>query len=372
MMSYQTFIWIEYASFLLLVFCSVTEFLSRGWQNRRREILNGFSGASARIYLASFQPSAPTQRRKPWTWRTYEELEPLKRLDYYYHAEFSRWRFMTPFVLLMFVMAALLLWCATTVMGWFAGDAFTRQPHSAMLPVESVFAILGGYMWVAYYLVDRSSRERLLPSDLYWASFRMLIVTPLAYSIAQAFNVVLAVPLSFFLGTFPTETVMTIGRRFVTRQLGAADGDEKPDRIVSLPSVDRPTYETLASEGITNLYKLAYCDPVKVTFRTGLDFSYVLVAASQSLAYIYFRDKADIAVRYGLDGAGECLNLWQRLTSEDEAEASEAKALLASLKDALGVSEEGCRNLIREIAEDPFTEFHAQCWLDRAERVQNA
>jgi hypothetical protein len=52
----------------------------------------------------------------------------------------------------------------------------------------------------------------------------------------------------------------------------------------------------------TNLYKLAYCHPVKVTFRTGLDFSYVLVAASQALAYIYFRDKAEIAVRFGLDG----------------------------------------------------------------------
>jgi hypothetical protein len=66
-------------------------------------------------------------------------------------------------------------------------------------------------------------------------------------------------------------------------------------------------------------------------------------------------------------GAGKCRNLWDNLTSPNEA-----KAILASLKEALGFTEEGCRNLIREIAEEPFTDFHFQCWLDRAERVQRA
>ena len=96
----------------------------------------------------------------------------------------------------------------------------------------------------------------------------------------------------------------------------------------------------------------------------GLGFNYVLGIVGDALFWSYLEDKIAEARKYGVNGASDCRDLYLDLSDEDKNPSGPQTyhLLLADMAAKMGFSKEGLRNLIDQVALDPFTVFQWKCW----------
>jgi hypothetical protein len=296
------------------------------------------------------------------------QQEGLDWLQRYYNGQFGKRGFMIPLALLFAIAAFFISFCVLTALRLKEKLAADDAETIAVLTV--VLAILGGYTWVVSDLIDRARRDDLTASDLLWSSFRLVIAVPVGYAFGKVFNSANALPMAYLLGTLPTGTLMTIGRRAVAKWVQSSDtGDQSQTEIQKLVSVDIRTAERLADEGITSNNQLAYADPVRLCIRTGINFGAILCSAGEALLAMYLTERGAIdkeklsAVRkYGISGAYECAFLWRDLNNP--AKQARADAIVTSLAHDLGAgyTKEGVLNILFQVATDPYTQFQLEVW----------
>jgi hypothetical protein len=156
---------------------------------------------------------------------------------------------------------------------------------------KGLYARAGAYLWVTLDLISRYRQRDLVPSALYWYTFRFLFSIPLVFALSTSFTDLAAPPIAFALGAFPTNTLMLILRRQATQRLrlgwddkGTIDGTGTQRlELESLQGVNTTLAEKFAEIGITTALQLAYEDPIQLTMRTNLSFNFVTDLVSQSL-----------------------------------------------------------------------------------------
>ncbi len=341
-----------YLLLLLILIAPVGVYLLHGWKSRQHDILDGFKPAAAVAYFKCFRPSVTDVNA----------ANAAAKLERFYVMQFGRRLFVLPLLLLLCVAGCLLLLVQLTIMDWFA----TRDLSRGLLPQSVVLAILGAYMWVVNDQVIRYGRDNIGPADVYWSSFRFAIAVPVAYSFSLAFTDALSLPLSFLLGSFPTSTIMTVAQRVTAKYVHLTDApDQKQSELQELPGIDTYVAERYIAEGITTISELAYYDPVKLTIRTGLGFSFNLGCVGDALFWGYLQKRIAIAREFGVNGASDCRDLYDDLENEKSAAPTNPKPyhqIVADMASKMGMTFEGLRNLIDQVALDPFTEFQWNCW----------
>lgn len=355
-----------YVLCIIAVIGPACSFLVHGWFARRSDLLSGFSEQASAAYLKAFRPSDAK------TLATAAGGSAAKQMGLFYNFRFGRRLFLCPLFFLTLVTTSLLWLCLQAAFDWLS----TKKMSESIIPPEMVLAILGACMWVVSDGIYRHRRNEFNPTELCWYGFRILFSVPLAFGISQLFAPSLALPIAFLLGTFPTTTVFTIARRAASKglQLTDAPGTMQSELQV-LPTVDTIVAERFADEGITNIHRLAYSDPVSLAIQTGLPFNFIIGCSSQALMQVYLRTSvdqpggsgtqktaADIARRYGLDSAFEWRSLWENLHQGDDERKAQAAAIVAALATNLNLPTAAVMNIMEEIALDPITEFHALCW----------
>ena len=168
-------------------------------------------------------------------------------------------------------------------------------------------------------------------------------------------------PLAFLLGAFPTKTLFTIARRLASQRLKMGEEGKKERKLESLQGIDTDTAERFVDEGISNIVQLAYCDPVELTMRSNLSFSYVTDCASQALAWLYFEDKLRVMKLYSARGAQEIASLIDELDGDKE-EAEAAKHTLSLMAAKIELDEKVLARTLSEVALDPYTKFLRDIW----------
>jgi hypothetical protein len=285
------------------------------------------------------------------------------KLASFYNKRFGLWRFICPFILMICV-AALLLGSATLpILNWINLQRIDAGP----LPPEVVLAIFGGYVWVLYDIVLKSTNEFLLPRDLYWAAFRMLASVPAGCAFAP-FDTHLKYPLAFSVAALPAWSLQSIARRITYRIVGAdQSAADTVNELVSLPCIDFSTAQNLSDEGITSISQLANWDPVELTIRLGLPFSYVVGIIGDALLWNYLnsKDRMEAFRLRGISGAFDCNLFWYDLTETgDPGDKADAEQTLQDLSDALKISPGGLKILIWNVAYDPNSRFIYAVWGD--------
>jgi hypothetical protein len=350
---WQTVIWVLYALLLILLVAPALVFLIHGWASRRDDILDSLSPEAALAYLKCFHASEDIA--------SLTGKQALEWISRFYRTQFGRGLFVAPLLICLGFGGGLLYVCAITAVEWLMHGALT----GGILPAQAVLAVLGSYMWVSNDQIIRASRSNISPGDLYWSSFRFAIAVPMAYAFSAAFKDALALPMAFLLGSFPTSTIMTVSRRVAAKYVQLTDAPQAAEsQLQLLPGVDTNVAERLTAEDVTTIQQLAYLDPVKLTIRTGLGFNYVLGIVGDALFWSYLGEKIAEARKYGVNGATDCRDLYLDLGKEDREPSGPQKYhdLVADLAAKLQLPTEGLRNLIDQVALDPFTVFQWQCW----------
>ncbi len=346
-------IWLIIAACLiawLFTFLPAIAFLTGDWKTRFDNLVARFNDEAIKLYLAKFFPS--------------EELPTTAGLEDYFSrrmkSHYGRKQFLLPILLWMLTSGLAIVLIARSVLQWLG-----LAPELLALPPIAASALLGAFMWTANDLVFRSGTGDLTPRDIYTCCYRFLIAVPMGYCLAFTVNEDVGIPLAFFLGTFPSDTLMRFGRRFVAKRLDIADepANEKSE-LELLQGINRPEADRFREEGITTVLQLAYTDPVATSLRTNFDFNYVTDVMSQALLWIYL-DK-DINLHklraLGLRGAYEAKILALLLQSSVPTEKQIGEKNLTEVAKILGVDDTAFRKTLLEVAADPYTAFLFNLW----------
>jgi hypothetical protein len=336
--------WWLVSMLILLLVGPIVFYLIGPWKYRRDEILGNLSPSSRKLYFDTFCPGIKG---------------PLK-FENYYDSRFGRRHYLLPALFLILVSGTAAVWSVASVLVWTKLTLDT----AGILDATSVAALSGAYVWVVADLLTRWGFRDLSPANLWWSSWRLVMAVPMAIAVGKTFAADLATPIAFLLGAFPTRSISTIARRFARRTLNlGADDQETESELQKLQGVDTRIAERFADEGITTILQLAYADPVELTMRcASFSFSFVVDVISQALAWIYLADNLAKLRPSSLRGAQEIASLTAELDGDDQNARNLARTTLEAAAALVGVPVASFESTLREIADDPYTQFLREVW----------
>ena len=170
--------------------------------------------------------------------------------------------------------------------------------------------------------------------------------------------------IAFALGAFPTEEMLRILRRLLSKYLNITE-NETSDQLVQLSGVTPEVAAVLAGEGIHAIQQLACMDPVALAVRSGLSFDYLLNLVAQSEAWCFIGSPIGKLTALGLGDARQIAKLSKRL--DRLPPDAEAHQVLKAASIAMGLDIHVLRSLFREITEDNYTRFLWQASHGHAE-----
>lgn len=343
------FAWLLAALLLGLLLLPVVLFVATTWKTKRQDVCSFFSDPNVvQRYFEQF-----------FRLKIRDRGEAAGVFEQSFNRRFGRRHYLLPLLFLTAISAVEVFLVSSTVSIWLG----LEPKWTAALPPIAVAAIAGGYMWVLGDLTGRNNRSDISPMTLYWGSFRLVIVVPFAYALAQLLAENAGVPVAFLIGVFPTQTLRRIASRLAVRQIGVGEiGEAGITELEKLQSITTTNAERYADEGVTTILQLAYADPVDLTIRTNFSFNYVVDCVSQALAWIYFEKQLEEMRKYSLRGAQEILNLITELDGGSRAEQTRARHVVNDLAGKFGVEAAAFEHCLREVASDPYTLFLYDVW----------
>jgi hypothetical protein len=348
----------------------VGHYLRFGWPARRQQIVSRFSNDSIVHYKETFCPKA--------------DFNDNDGFAKDYDARYGRPLFLFP-VLLLSVTLFLLTYLSVS---WvFTHDWANTAEGTAKI---AIFSLAGAYLWITYDLIIRARQNDVVTSDINRATLRLLVSLPFGFAISgfagglTGSTVSLSSGvLAFFVGAFPTDTVLKFMRRTaaVPLKLDADTGEDGVKQLTKIPGITVPIAERLIDEGVKTRLQLAYADPVALTIKSGMDFSFILMCCGQAMVYTCFSDdQMKVVEKYGLRTGLEIYALNKALLSYDKviddaakagtaaadrnSEQAAAQKMLDNFAKDLPLDSDSARFILDDIAEDPYTRFVWWMWPD--------
>jgi hypothetical protein len=351
----------------------VGHFLSFGWPARKQQIISRLSDRSIRYYKETFCPNSDFT----------DSAGFVKEYDLRYGRHLF-WLPVTLFCVTAFFLAYL---CISWV---FSHDWASASEGTAKI---AILSLAGAYVWITYDLIYRARQNDIVTSDINRATLRLLVSLPFGFAVSAFAGVLTgsAVTLStgalaFFVGAFPTDTVLKFMRRTAAIPL-KLDADSNGDNVQQLTKIDGisvPIAERFIDEGVRTNLQLAYADPIALSIRSGMDFPFILMCCGQALVRIYFNDdQMRVVQKYALRTGFEIKTINDALKSYDEVIDDAARAgtaaaprdsAQAAAKDQLdhfanelALDTASTRFILDQIAQDPYTKFVWWMWPDTPE-----
>jgi hypothetical protein len=321
-----------------------------GLRERRREILSYFQLPSVRLYFEQFY-SAEWQRLQGKS-----DAEIIATFNDVYDGRFGIRTFLFPgsvYVLGLFVLIGIMV---------FAFSHSSLKWAGATMETRGLYALAGAYLWVILDLISRYRERDLVPSALYGYTFRFLFSVPVAYAVSTLFNDAAAPPIAFALGAFPTDTLMLFLRRQAAQRLGLGnDIGEQKSELGDLQGVNTTLVEKFGEIGISTFLQLGYEDPIQLTMRTNLSFSFITDVVSQAQAFVYGLDLTKTRP-YSVRGAFEASEVFDESQSEDQEAKARADEVINQLVSKLERPDKIIRKILHDIHKDPYTRFLREIW----------
>ena len=286
------------------------------------------------------------------------------RFATFYRRWFGRARLVIPLILIGIVVSiyAFIVACYAAQQLYGYAIIYLPRPDASKDIFGSVevaiAAIAGAYTLVTLDAIGRVIRRDLSAEDLYLYALRFMSCVPVGYALSSLVKPQAAMVIAFTVGAFPLQMIADILRRNAQKQLGSIDiQDTVNDPITKLAGVDGAVFDRVSGIGISTVGQLAESDPIQLTMRTNMTFSYLLDLTSQALAWNYLETKLETLRPMGLRGACELGVLNAEAQTIGSPFQANAAALIAQVGPAIGLTAEQFKNVLHQIADDPYTAF---------------
>lgn len=288
----------------------------------------------------------------------------------------------------MLLFASVLIFVTYLGTSWvWSHDWWGASEGTAKIAISS---LAGAYVWVTYDLIFRVRQNDVVTSDINRATLRLLLSPPFGFAMSAFAGEVPGMTgtratsaLAFFVGSFPTDTVLKFMRRtaFLWLKLDANVEDDSLKQLMKIDGITTPVAERPIDEGIRTNLQLAYADPISLTIKTGMDFAFILSCCGHAMVRTYFNDDhMKVVDKCGLLTGLEMITLNKALLSYDEIRNEAAKAgvapkdpdveqkqapqLLQNFATALLLDPASARFIVDQIATDPYVAFTWWMWPD--------
>jgi hypothetical protein len=359
---------------------AIGHFLCFGWPARKEQILSRFTDDSIKHYRETFCPRS--------------KFTNTAEFEKNYDARYGRRLFFFPVLLF----AAAVIFLSSLGVSWVWSHDWLGAGEST--GKIAIWSLAGAYIWVTYDLIFRVRQNDVVTSDINRATLRLLLSMPFGFAITTFADAVdsthvriAAGALAFFVGAFPTDTVIKFMRRtaFLSLKLDANANDDSLKQLLKIDGITTPVAERLVDEGIRTNLQLAYADPISLTIKTGMDFAFIVSCCGHAMVRTYFNDRQmEIVEKYGLLSGLEMITLNKALLDCDKlcddakndakndakdgakgtaamvlnAEQDRAQLQLQNFSAALQLDPASTRFIIDQIAEDPYVAFTWWMWPD--------
>jgi hypothetical protein len=363
------------AGFVLVIW-PLGRFLMKDWPYRKKKISSLLAGEAIVFYYRQFRPCAPVlQKNKELVKLAFEsgqQIPPtlceefLHSFEIDFDRRYGRRYYAAPITILTILTLISAFWTYRVLKSWIESGTGPGETLRALVAA----ALAGAFVWIISDEIDRLRRHDFSTSDVYYYVFRILLAIPFAWAIAavsadgKPLGLPGSIPLAFFLGAFPTNTLFTIARRVASQQLKLGD-DQQTGRLdlEDLQSIGKPNAERFKDEGISTISALAYADPIDLTIRTNFDFNYVVDCVSQALAWIYFEKRTSALFDLSMRGAQEIISITK--DADDHTDKDKQRMAHEAIKAGaatLNISEGAFRSTLNQIASDPYARFLWNVW----------
>lgn len=268
---------------------------------------DSFALLAARYHnLSHAEPPHPDQLKAV-------ERELRNKMYDLYNRRFGAWAYAVPLIVLTLVLYVMATAAADYVTYLLSTDVRNAAAPLLLLDKVTMASLAGAYLWIGLHLISRVASLSLLPSDLNSCSLRLLVAPALGYAlsaVAGSIGTANATVLVAFVATLlPISDVLTWLRSLAARSLNIADiAKEDPDKLINLPGVDADLAARFQDQAVTTIRQFADCDPVQLSMRSGLDFSFVVSLVDEALVWPYVGKKLLQLSEYGWSCASDIID----------------------------------------------------------------
>ena len=327
----------------------IWSYIWHGWGWREHMITSSLSKEAKDNYLIFYHKEKPDKNTAE------------KRFLEFHNKWCGRSRLILPAVYVVIITFIYTQFLASTGAQALYGRTMIFIPLHHQLLRIAIAAVAGAYTMVSFDAISRVARRDLLPEDLYVFSLRLIACVPVANALASFVKNDAALVVAFGTSTLSLQFITNFLRKNLMTRVNAgspvSDDPKADDPISLLAGVDAAVAERMASIGITTIWQLAASDPVQLTMRTNLNFTYLLDLTSQAIAWTCLGDKISVLRPMGLGGAYELavMNLEARdATSPHQANSL---ALISQAAAALNLTSVQMSNILHCVCDDPRTMF---------------
>jgi hypothetical protein len=226
------------------------------------------------------------------------------------------------------------------------------------VPDLALIAAGGAYLWGLADLVRRHRGADLSPHAVNLAWLKMLIAAAIGPLLGSAMQAPLSYWTAFIVGAVPVASIWDIIRDRANIQIKNEPAEEPSLHLIE--GCTRDVIERLADEGITSVQQLAFSNPVKLLFRTNLEWNVILDLVDQSLLVNYLGNAAAKLRPMGIRGAIELAALYERRRPDvdtTKADKAIAQGMLARVGEVLAIGEVAAISIASQVHEDAVVDF---------------
>jgi hypothetical protein len=331
----------------------IVAYIVQGWGWRRHTIVSSLSTKAKNNYLNLYHRQA------------LDEGTADKRFAEFYQKWFGRFRLVGPTIIIGIIVVCYIFMLSSYAAQQLFGISLINLVdkhgvkgigHSLAIAAAS---IAGAYVLVSLDAIGRVVKRDLSAEDLYVYALRMMSCVPVAFALSSLVKDDAAMIVAFAVGGFPLQMVADMLKQNALKRLNMTQvaPEITNDLLTKLAGVDSAVFERMSNIGVSTIGQLSDSDPIQLTMRTNLAFTYLLDLTSQALAWNYLEAKLVTLRPMGLRGACELGVLNKEAHTDGSAFQANAIAVVEGAATAIGLTQEQFKNLLHQVADDPYTLF---------------
>ena len=228
----------------------------------------------------------------------------------------------------------------------------------AAAPIAVLAGALGAYLFGLDDLVRRHASADLSSSALHTTWVRVAMSSGVGAVLhGMSTPLAVAVPLAFGVGTLPIASIWAFVRE--KAKLQADEGKFWEPDLYRIQGLTKAARDRLIQEEIDSVQRLGCSDPVRLLFRTNIEWNVILDLIDQALLINFVGDKIVALRELGIRGAIEMADLYERSPDNEntQEEIDHAPVMLALVGHALGFNADAARNLGYVLSNDALVQF---------------
>lgn len=240
----------------------------------------------------------------------------------------------------------------------------TIASRMAATPLIVIAGAAGAYLWGLDDLVRRHGSADMSSTALHGTWVRMAVAASIgAVLVATKIPTPIGVPLAFAIGSLRISDMWDYVRR--RAHLKIDEGKSWHSDLYLVQGLTEAARDRLIAEEIDSVQRLAFADPVRLLFRTNIEWNVILDAVDQAMLINYVGTRIDQLRHLGVRGAIEMAELTSRTEKRKRntmIEVEHAARMLNLIGAELGQGPDAAYNLSYLLNNDPQVDFIWKNW----------